>query len=859
MAFQHIQSKGYSNDNATTQMQLAFDTNVTAGSLIVLCLQCGDNPSISDTRGNSYQLAVEETSTKIYYCVNVGSGANTVTVDFDSADYNRMSIHEFSGNASSGVLDVAAHVLTNPGSSATDGDTTGAATVTVDGALIVGCIMDIPSSWAIAAGTNFNEAYDNSVDFQSEYRILIREGSYAATWTASNTDGYRAVMAVFKPVADTYPYVVGSNTRGGTSLSGGVALNMPPNILAGDLLLAFCCNDNPGTTNMGISGWTQVFQSAYTGNVIKHAVFAKIAAGGDTATLTGALQDYATVVVCIANHGVSNIANDIKVGTAATGSTWQPNPPSLNAGSSKKWLWFASHGADDDDGGNATPYPANFTGVAENESAQSTSSCMVAAAWRKYEAQTLDSGMFNLTSSSTPEEWVANTIAIPPYGINQTIAAGLLSGTCTINSVSRQLGITNAAGLLQGSGQIQVASLSRGSSFGVGILAGAGAIQAVAAKLGYSQVVGLLDASGSIQSVSTKRGFGAVLNILQAASSIGSVALSRGSTMQVNVLNGAGEIHDVLVVRDILASLGILQGNVSINQAAFGIGASAQLNALSASAGISPAVLSLGITQAISVLQGAAEIEGPSLSLGMTIPVGGLQAAVIIASPSLSISVTRALQVLEASGAILAATVQVGGGITVVVGLLPAAGTINSASLSIGVTKGLQVLDGGATISPVDLSIGITSVLGALAGQSTLEAAEVSLGVDILLGILDDLGEIKPVTVVLPPGDVTVTVGFLSGSSTLGPVGISIGVDALLGLLSADASVLGVGLRIDWSTVLNLLTADGTLNPATVQVIIFPSPEVYKAIARERRIYEGPDEKRIYQALRERRIYKAPE
>jgi hypothetical protein len=102
---------------------------------------------------------------------------------------------------------------------------------------------------------------------------------------------------------------------------------MPSGIAAGDLLIAFAANDNTGGTNMAISGWTQLFHQQYTGNVVSHGAWAKIAAGGDTATLTGASQDYAAVVVRITGHGVSNIANDIKVGTPAQTSGANPNPP----------------------------------------------------------------------------------------------------------------------------------------------------------------------------------------------------------------------------------------------------------------------------------------------------------------------------------------------------------------------------------------------------------------------------------------------------------------------------------------------------------------------------------------------------
>jgi hypothetical protein len=163
---------------------------------------------------------------------------------------------------------------------------------------------------------------------------------------------------------------------------------------------------------MAISGWTQLFHTQFTSNVISHGAWAKIAAGSDTATLTGAAQDFAAVVLRIENHGVSNIASDVKVGTAATGTSATPNPPSLDAGASRKHLWIASNGSDDDDEAVSFPLePSGFTGVCQIESAQSTSSCMLQVAQLAEETQTKDPGTFNLGAS---EEWIAQTIAVPP-------------------------------------------------------------------------------------------------------------------------------------------------------------------------------------------------------------------------------------------------------------------------------------------------------------------------------------------------------------------------------------------------------------------------------------------------------------
>jgi len=238
MAIAHVQSKGATNDADATSIAATFDSNVSAGNLLVVAGQFGDAPSVSDTLGNSYQLAVENGGTRIFYCANCLGGANTVTVQFDSATYNRISIHEFSGAAKSDVLDVTANSgIVDPGSSATDGDSSGPATTTVDGALIFGCIMDIPSAWSIAAGTGFTERYDNNIDYEAESKVQATAGSVAATWTASNTDGYRAVMAAFKPQPLPAYFGSASNPTDNSALDGSAARVVIPvsNMQAGDL------------------------------------------------------------------------------------------------------------------------------------------------------------------------------------------------------------------------------------------------------------------------------------------------------------------------------------------------------------------------------------------------------------------------------------------------------------------------------------------------------------------------------------------------------------------------------------------------------------------------------------------------
>jgi hypothetical protein len=97
------------------------------------------------------------------------------------------------------------------GSTATDGDTSGAATPGFDGCLIVGWIGNVQNQGGTGAstfapGTSFTEraaSSDDSTTFEMIWAVEDREqttsASAAATWTATTTNSYAAFVAFFKP------------------------------------------------------------------------------------------------------------------------------------------------------------------------------------------------------------------------------------------------------------------------------------------------------------------------------------------------------------------------------------------------------------------------------------------------------------------------------------------------------------------------------------------------------------------------------------------------------------------------------------------------------------------------------------
>lgn len=265
------------------------------------------------------------------------------------------------------------------------------------------------ATWLDSQDTNITRATSTN----TRLRVLVNgtndpdSSQYQLEYKLSSASSYRKVLT-----ANSFASIATTSNSNGTSLAGGVSLNMPSGIEAGDLLVVFASNDNTGGTNMAISGWTQLFHQQYTGNVVSFGAWAKIAAGSDTATLTGASEDYAATVIRVVNHGVETIGTDIKVGTPALTSGANPAPPSLNAGASDKWLWLEGFGADDDDAPAGTYVSTNYTAVAIVESATSDTSTTVGVGYRQNETQTETPGTMTLDAA---EEAVANLIAIPPY------------------------------------------------------------------------------------------------------------------------------------------------------------------------------------------------------------------------------------------------------------------------------------------------------------------------------------------------------------------------------------------------------------------------------------------------------------
>ena len=216
-----MQAAGQTSDAASTTIAQAFTSLNTAGNTIIVAVSWGDNPaaslSASDTLGNTYSVATNDFDAgnrqglAILYAPNIRGGANTVTVNLGlTLGYRRIIVSEYSGIATTAPLDVTAKNQA-PGTTATDGVTSGAASTTLNGDLIFGVAMDDSGLFGtITAGTGFTRrAFVNNMDLATEDRVQATAGSIAATFTFTLPDQYLAQMAAFK--ASGAPGATGPN------------------------------------------------------------------------------------------------------------------------------------------------------------------------------------------------------------------------------------------------------------------------------------------------------------------------------------------------------------------------------------------------------------------------------------------------------------------------------------------------------------------------------------------------------------------------------------------------------------------------------------------------------------------------
>jgi hypothetical protein len=169
---------------------VAYASTQVAGDLNVVTVGWGDTTSsissVTDTRGNTYTLAVGPTTNtglqqSVYYAKNIASGSNTVTVKFNqAASYPDVRILEYSGLNTSTPLDGKA-AASGSGTTANSG----AATTTSANELIFGA--GTTGTAFTAAGSGFVNRMINLFGNIAEDKTVTSTGSYSATATTTSS------------------------------------------------------------------------------------------------------------------------------------------------------------------------------------------------------------------------------------------------------------------------------------------------------------------------------------------------------------------------------------------------------------------------------------------------------------------------------------------------------------------------------------------------------------------------------------------------------------------------------------------------------------------------------------------------
>lgn len=195
-----------------TSYGLAYSSNVTAGSLLLTCINADAGiSSVTDTLGNTYAAATNLTDGSTYalamfYTISASSGANTVTANFTgSVGYAHHILGEWSGVASSSPLDQSTGQVQAAPGTGSNAVTSGNITTTVNGDLLVGCSNSDPYvSGQLTAGTGFTIRQLLFGDHPMEDSVQATAGTTAATFTSSQAaSNYTTLVGAFKPFVAT--------------------------------------------------------------------------------------------------------------------------------------------------------------------------------------------------------------------------------------------------------------------------------------------------------------------------------------------------------------------------------------------------------------------------------------------------------------------------------------------------------------------------------------------------------------------------------------------------------------------------------------------------------------------------------
>jgi hypothetical protein len=189
--------------------------------------------------------------------------------------------------------------------------------------------MALPTGSTLTLNTHAS-TWDNTIRTIS---LVINGNAIAQDLNAPLESTYPALPAAGVPA----PVVV---TRANTTkvFDTTLGVTLPSGITVGDLILVIGAEQGAQTSNA--TGYTKVYQSSGPGTNMTVSVFARLATGADTCTISGTTGWRTATAFRIS--GVNNLAKIYVTSTNNHASTLVVDPPNLNPGvGPKNWLAIA--------------------------------------------------------------------------------------------------------------------------------------------------------------------------------------------------------------------------------------------------------------------------------------------------------------------------------------------------------------------------------------------------------------------------------------------------------------------------------------------------------------------------------------
>lgn len=213
-AIAYVQSVGNFSTSSGTSLAGDFSSTPTNGNLIIVAARigaAGRTVTVSDDGLNTYAIAITESDGSsdliTFYAMNIaGVASHTVTVSISGAGTSiRMTLHEYSGLATSSALDQTAGDSALVSSATADSGST--STTTVADELLFGAGIH-GAGGTLSAGTGYGNltaspSAAGSHKQAGEDQIVSSTGAYNATMGLAANSSWIMTIATFKIASTT--------------------------------------------------------------------------------------------------------------------------------------------------------------------------------------------------------------------------------------------------------------------------------------------------------------------------------------------------------------------------------------------------------------------------------------------------------------------------------------------------------------------------------------------------------------------------------------------------------------------------------------------------------------------------------